>query len=53
MSINEERIKLFRSDLEKAFAVIHLNIEDESHLHAGHAGAASRSEEHTSELQSH
>ncbi len=41
MSINEERIKLFRSDLEKAFTVIHLDIEDESHLHAGHAGAAS------------
>ena len=41
MSLNEERIKLFERDLYKAFAIEHLKIEDESHLHAGHAGAAS------------
>lgn len=41
MSINEERIKLFKLDLEQAFTVLQLHIEDESHLHAGHAGAAS------------
>jgi BolA family transcriptional regulator, general stress-responsive regulator len=40
MSINEERIKLFKADLEQAFTVLQLTIEDESHLHAGHAGAA-------------
>lgn len=39
--MNEERIKLFKLDLEKAFTVVQLHIEDESHLHAGHAGAAS------------
>jgi BolA protein len=32
---------LFEQDLKKAFSVEHLQIEDESHLHAGHAGAAS------------
>ena len=41
MSINEERIKLFKLDLKQAFTVLKLHIEDESHLHAGHAGAAS------------
>lgn len=41
MSVNQERIKLFKADLEKAFTVLQLTIEDESHLHAGHAGAAS------------
>ena len=41
MSINQERIKRFEQDLRQAFAVDLLNIEDESHLHAGHAGAAS------------
>ena len=41
MSINEERIRLFKMDLEKAFSVRQLTIEDESHLHAGHSGAAS------------
>jgi BolA protein len=40
MTSNEERIQLFKQDLEKAFTVIQMNIEDESHLHAGHAGAA-------------
>jgi BolA protein len=41
MSINQDRIKLFDADLRTAFRVTDLNIEDESHLHAGHAGAAS------------
>jgi BolA protein len=41
MSINQARITLFEQDLRKAFAIQHLTIEDESHLHAGHAGAAS------------
>lgn len=41
MSINQKRIALFEEDLRKNFAIEHLDIEDESHLHAGHAGAAS------------
>ena len=41
MNINQARIALFESDLRSAFQVGHLHIEDESHLHAGHAGAAS------------
>jgi BolA protein len=41
MTINQERMQLFRLDLEKAFSIQQLTIEDESHLHAGHAGAAS------------
>ena len=41
MSINQVRIALFEQDLKKAFSIEHLHIEDESHLHAGHAGAAS------------
>ena len=41
MSINQRRIALFEQDLHKAFVIDHLQIEDESHLHAGHAGAAS------------
>ena len=41
MSMNQKRITLFENDLRKAFAVEELYIEDESHLHAGHAGAAS------------
>lgn len=41
MSINQVRIALFEQDLKKAFSVEQLQIEDESHLHAGHAGAAS------------
>jgi BolA protein len=40
MSINQNRIALFEEDLHKSFAIEHLDIEDESHLHAGHAGAA-------------
>jgi len=41
MSINQERITLFEADLRSAFQAVQLNIEDESYLHAGHAGAAS------------
>ena len=40
MSINQQRISLFEADLRNAFDVQSLIIEDESHLHAGHAGAA-------------
>ena len=41
MSINQKRMSLFEEDLRKAFTIEYLEIEDESHLHAGHAGAAS------------
>lgn len=41
MSVNVKRIALFEQDLRKAFSIEHLDIEDESHLHAGHPGAAS------------
>jgi BolA protein len=41
MSINAQRIIAFDEDLRKAFQVKALKIDDESHLHAGHAGAAS------------
>jgi len=41
MSINAQRIVAFEEDLRKAFQVQLLKIDDESHLHAGHAGAAS------------
>jgi BolA protein len=41
MSVNQERIILFEADLLQAFAIKSLQIDDESHLHAGHAGAAS------------
>ena len=40
MSINQQRITAFEEDLRKSFQVIDLLIEDESHLHDGHAGAA-------------
>ena len=40
MSINQVRIALFEQDLHKAFSIEQLHIDDESHLHAGHAGAA-------------
>ena len=39
MTINKERMRLFELDLRASFNVSHLHIEDESHLHAGHAGA--------------
>jgi BolA protein len=37
---NQERITLFRVALKKQLNPTQLEIEDESHLHAGHAGAA-------------
>lgn len=40
MRTNQERISRFDADLRGAFKVESLQIEDESHLHAGHAGAA-------------
>ncbi|ABP34190.1 BolA family protein [Polynucleobacter asymbioticus] len=41
MNINQQRIALFEKDLHESFEIEHLIIDDESHLHAGHAGAAS------------
>ena len=41
MTTNQQRIAAFEEDLRKAFKVEALKIDDESHLHAGHAGAAS------------
>jgi BolA protein len=41
MTLNQKRIALFEEDLNKAFDIQRLQIEDESHLHAGHVGAAS------------
>ncbi|WP_114689720.1 BolA family protein [Polynucleobacter necessarius] len=41
MKVNQRRIADFEEDLRKAFQVKSLTIEDESHLHTGHAGAAS------------
>ena len=40
MTKNQERIALFDADLRAVFEISHLDIEDESHLHAGHVGAA-------------
>jgi BolA protein len=37
---NQERIALFQTALQKQLQPLDLLIEDESHLHAGHAGAA-------------
>jgi BolA protein len=36
---NAERIQRMRERLEQALTPEHLSIEDESHLHKGHAGA--------------
>jgi len=41
MNINQQRMAAFAEDLRSAFQVQVLKIEDESHLHAGHVGAAS------------
>ncbi|NBP97087.1 MAG: BolA family transcriptional regulator [Burkholderiaceae bacterium] len=40
MMTNQERITLFQTALQKQLQPLALLIEDESHLHAGHAGAA-------------
>jgi BolA protein len=37
--MNAERIEKIRTLLEQAFQPTSLEIEDQSHLHAGHAGA--------------
>jgi BolA protein len=36
---NAERVERIRAALEQAFAPEHLVVEDDSHRHAGHAGA--------------
>ena len=41
MNLNHQRMAAFDQDLRKAFQIQSLVIDDESHLHAGHAGAAS------------
>jgi BolA protein len=38
-SINSSRISKFEEALNQALPIDTLHIEDESHLHAGHAGA--------------
>lgn len=38
-SINSSRISKFEEALNQALPIDSLHIEDESHLHAGHAGA--------------
>lgn len=35
----EERVPAIRAALERAFEPVELDVVDESHLHAGHAGA--------------
>lgn len=37
--MSEQRIKMIKERLEKSLAPTQLDIEDESYLHAGHAGA--------------
>jgi BolA protein len=39
MSVNAERVERIRALLQQAFNPVELSIADESHLHAGHAGA--------------
>ena len=41
LSLGEQRIAAMREKLIASFAPSELNIEDQSHLHAGHAGAKS------------
>lgn len=36
-----DRVAFIEETLRSAFAPVHLEVEDESHLHAGHAGARS------------
>jgi BolA protein len=40
MMTNQERIAAFQASLQKQLQPTQLVIDDESHLHAGHAGAA-------------
>ena len=37
--MTQERVAMIRERLQQAIPVAHLNVEDESHLHVGHAGA--------------
>ena len=39
--MTETRIERIRSKLEAALSPLQLTLDDDSHLHAGHAGAAS------------
>jgi BolA protein len=39
--MNESRVQAIRDRLQQEFAPEYLEVEDESHLHEGHAGAAS------------
>ena len=39
MRMNEQRISVIRARLEEALTPEMIEIDDESHLHAGHAGA--------------
>jgi BolA family transcriptional regulator, general stress-responsive regulator len=41
MNLNQKRMSLFEKELHEKFDLKYLLIEDESHLHAGHLGAAS------------
>jgi len=38
--MNSDRVEMIETRLRAAFAVEHVEIEDESHKHAGHPGAA-------------
>ncbi len=38
--MNAERIRLIESRLHAALEITEIEVEDQSHLHAGHAGAA-------------
>ncbi len=38
-AVNNERVDAFQTSLTEAFAPDHLQVKDQSHLHAGHAGA--------------
>jgi len=40
MMTNQKRIAAFQSNLQRQLQPTQLAIDDESHLHAGHAGAA-------------
>ncbi len=37
--MNEQRVRMIQERLQDAMPVEHLEVDDESHLHAGHAGA--------------
>jgi BolA protein len=37
--VTAERIEAIQQALESAFSPLHIQVKDQSHLHAGHAGA--------------